>query len=353
MHSAVKDNPVYRQFAYHWSEFDEFHTVCGYGYIHIAKWMYDRRAHAGSNIDLTLAIENACKNGHLEIVIWLPKIPVCYYGPFYLACENGHLDVAKWLYTFEIKDTKQLFTFRIEDWMVRFAFSKSCVCGQLDVAKWLLERGVNIHLQGRDGFVAACQHGQLNIITWLYDLGVRVGPRLMFAIRHTCEEKHEEIMQWLRNHEIDPRVDYNFNCAIYSEGNYGAIKWARSLGSKAPSYSWIFVEACKNGHFTLVREAQRLECFSIDMRTTGFKLACENGHLGMAKWMCRLGVNMSLDIPLTFLKTCAKGYFETAKWLNGIIYIPTDIIDLAIDVSLKIENCQFAAWLQSLKVNHR
>lgn len=78
--------------------------VSEYGYIDMAKWLYDNRAEYYSGE----ALANAAGKGYLELVQWLylnrpvDKSNVWNQDHIRLAIEraayNGHIDVVKWLY---------------------------------------------------------------------------------------------------------------------------------------------------------------------------------------------------------------------------------------------------------------
>ena len=118
---------------------------------------------------------NACRNGHLEVAVWLNDIINLtdeevrdeFYNIFGKTCENGHLKVAKWL----VK------SFGITAENVKcgynYAFRWACNGGHLDVIKWLVS---TFHLTIDDAksnnnhaLESACMEGHLEVVKFLID----------------------------------------------------------------------------------------------------------------------------------------------------------------------------------------
>jgi hypothetical protein len=102
-HSVVRKNSIYRQFAQCWQKQYDFHEVCRRGHIHVAQWMYKRKAAAHKSLDLIFA--RVCLYGQLEVAKWLydicprPLHRATINLSLRWAHENEHLVVAEWLNT--------------------------------------------------------------------------------------------------------------------------------------------------------------------------------------------------------------------------------------------------------------
>ena len=94
-HDLVQTNEICREFIQHYDCSLTFANVCGYGYWHIARWMFA----TSSDDDKGRAFFSACAEGRIDMAIWLNRYAGNYRNTaFIAACTRGHLRVAKWLH---------------------------------------------------------------------------------------------------------------------------------------------------------------------------------------------------------------------------------------------------------------
>ena len=239
-----------------------FKAACTEGHLRVARWLADRSRldaasvrvvrPAGAAVDDPLV--GACANGYLKMAQWL----VSRFDPADVsrlwsdeivwlrsACEGGYLAVARWLadhYNMNadvVKADKAIWNAIIDaDWapeehvvllnwrtslqalewfIVRFGVTAedvrgndgvlqaACVQGILPVVQRLMGLGLtarDLHVPGKDAFLAACAEGSLEVAQWLvaeFGPGAAVGTQanLIDAYRAAEEEEDTDVTQWL------------------------------------------------------------------------------------------------------------------------------------------------------------
>jgi hypothetical protein len=128
-----------------------FITICSYGYIETAKWLYnDYEKYIYINFDNYLAFTNSCKGGHFELAKWLYSLGIdimdidYVYNFFWSICNKNHIEIAKWLYSLD----NNILDDGIEDNnnhnVRRDIFIDACVNGNIHMAKWFHSLGYNL-----------------------------------------------------------------------------------------------------------------------------------------------------------------------------------------------------------------
>lgn len=137
---------------------DESKKACGNGDLEKLKATYDQ-----SFIDEYMSI--ACRNGHLDIVIWLYEqgADIRENGDSCVksACMNGHLDILIWLHEHgaDIRTANDI------------CMANACMHGHLEIIKWLHEHGVDMLTNGISFMCNACCAGRFDVVKLLCEFG--------------------------------------------------------------------------------------------------------------------------------------------------------------------------------------
>ena len=117
---------------------DKFLKACHYGYLDLAKYLYENKRQIDIHLDDECAFRISCHNGHLNIAKWLYSIAkinihVANDDVFRKACKYGHLNVVEWLYNLSKMDNNKINIHTYDD----EAFRLACYNGHEDIARWL------------------------------------------------------------------------------------------------------------------------------------------------------------------------------------------------------------------------
>lgn len=177
----------------------------------------------------------ACKNGHLETIMWatkqveLEEVESLIRIGFWYACSNGHLAVAKWLLKFYGLTPKHLKTSE---------YTPLASFGSPSVAKWLTKHfnltAYDARSCDNQALRTCCANGDITTAKWLVQkFGLTksdVSAMQFYAFRKACAHGHVEVAKWLTiTFDIDgqdARVLENYaftNCC--SHGHIHTAKW--------------------------------------------------------------------------------------------------------------------------------
>lgn len=274
------------------------------------------------DIDYERAFEEACNNGHLNIVRWIYSLGIDIYHDIsnivHNACENGFLDIVQWIYPAAVGSG---------DWDPNTFLHLVCENGHLDIAQWIYSQGENVHIRPNYIFSTACKNGHLHVAQWIYSQAANIittsyrgAWKNIFV--SVCARGHLHIAQWLYSLDsVDTNVSTNFN-------------------------------------------KEKL-----------FYAACAHGHLSVAQWIYSKGeINIHHKDDRIFKCVCVRGYLDIAQWLyslsEGIINVElysahfVDIIENDLDMlqfllerglDIQVEDCvlleYFSEWSNQLETH--
>eukprot|EP01132_Coremiostelium_polycephalum_P005696 gene5696-7087_t len=256
------------------------------GFIKIVKFLHQNTTLA-SSITTTTAFDRACKNGYLDVVMYLDRNGYMYSKKaFKWASRRGHFSIIKYL----VENKEEFQKLHLS------AIEYSAENGYFEILKYLLEIANTKTL-------------------W---------NTLMVKLKKLCTTNIEILRFLYRNgYKIDPGI---MECIlIYSatNGDLPVVKFVHNLGETqsiiSPDNTWLD-NVCMNGHLEVLK-------FIIKNRTevlssAGVTFACVGGHLEMVKWIHQnystfrpiLGVS-SLFTDLCFEESAINGQIEVLKFL--------------------------------------
>lgn len=315
------------------------------------QWVYTRTmamaAHAG-RLDMiqfltarfpgcyvTFAVDEAARNGHLEILQWLHHHHDNVKwgaGELTIAMRCNHFEVAQWIYNNVpgaadyFWDVEKVAAAESGDLrMLKWALSRSradpllslteyavqSVHGNLEIIKWLVENGyhdqppsVNVELDG------AAERGQLDVIQYLTarEIGY-CSPR---SIERAGVNGHFETVKWILQNRTDGRRGASFN-EIAAHGRVEIVRWIAQF--YPDGFDEIaMVQAARNGHLDVIICLD--DVFGSSMCTLeAMNAAAGSGHLEIVKW---LHTNRNDGCTTTAMdEAAANGHLETVKWLHA------------------------------------
>jgi ankyrin repeat protein len=227
------------------NKYNAFTESCKNGHLEIAIFLQSLDHNKKIDEYKNIAFFNCCQNGKLEVAQWLlsnyPSINIDYtikkhwneYNTFVECCQYGHMEMAVWL-----QSLNKNITF---DEYKEKAFIKSCKNGHLNIAMWLLDKfpTLDVHSNKEEAFRKSCEYGYLNVAKWLKDKYTTINVHTDnngydIAIVKSCSNGHKEIVEWLI--DIDPEItDYikieafNYSCTS------GNIEIAKLLLNRYPT----------------------------------------------------------------------------------------------------------------------
>jgi len=128
-----------------------FITICTYGYIETAKWLYnDYKKYIYINFDNYIAFTNSCKCGYFELAKWLYSLGIDImdidnvYGFVWSVCKQNHIEIAKWLYSLDNNILDDGLDDDNDHNVRRDILIEACTSGNIDIAKWIHSLGYNL-----------------------------------------------------------------------------------------------------------------------------------------------------------------------------------------------------------------
>jgi ankyrin repeat protein len=231
--------------------------VCAFGDVE----MFDALVGIGANVckymssrNLSTALNEACKNGHLEIAEKLIQLGADIDSKdgysnqnkmsLHFACIKGYIDVVEMLVHMGI-DVNMHSKCRKQT-----ALHYACCHGQLGTVKKLIQLGADVNICDCYRITPlhlACEHGHVDIVEELIKSGAKVntgGDDKMMIPLHFCDRDHDQICELLIKADVN------------------------SLNSSCSSPLHL---ACKNGNIKiaklLIESGAKILCFDSEKRT--------------------------------------------------------------------------------------
>ena len=210
------------------------HMAAEYGRLSILKYCNEKKFRFGGG-----AMDNAARQGHLEIVKWLHenRSEGCTTWAIDMAAYNGHLEVVKWLHENR---------------------TEGCTTDAMDHAAWM---------------------GHLEVVKFLHEN--RTEGCTDFAMDNAAEEGHLEIVKYLHEN----RTEGCTSKAMDEAAAFGELEIVKFLHENRTEgcTSYAMDRAAGNGHLDVVKwlHENRTEGYTTD----AMDRAAREGHLDVVDYL--------------------------------------------------------------------
>jgi len=285
---------------------------------------------------VTFAVDEAARNGHLEILQWLrhhhdnvkwgaEELPIAmrcnqfevaqwifnnipgaadYFGDVekIAAAESGNLRMLEWALSRSRTDPLLSLT--------EYAVQSSH--GTFEIIKWLVDNGYHypppspqVDLDG------AAERGQLDVIQYLSAHAIGYcSPR---SVERASVNGHFETVKWIMQNRTDGRRNASFN-EIAAHGRVDIVRWIAQFYPEGFD-EIAMIQAARNGHLDVIICLDEVLGENIMCTPEAMNVAAGNGHLEIVKW---LHTNRNDGCTTTAMnEAAANGHLETVKWLHA------------------------------------
>lgn len=278
---------------------------------------------------VTLAIEEASRNGHLSILKWLYEHhELVKWGgdEVSAALRSDHLGVAQWLHDNVLRargglklaavdsgnlDAVQWSFANDESSNPRNLLQAAVNVGNLEVVKWMIEGG-DLSADAMDGIwldAAACK-GCLDMVKWLTRKGI--GRCSETCVEQAGANGHLEVVKWIVQYRQDGRGEDPMD-EIAGRGRLEVLEWAIENCGKCLSKSAIDM-AAMNGHLDVVKYLHEYKDHVFVCSHSAMNGAAENGHLEVVQWLHRHQGGGCTSAAID--GAAGNGHLEVVKWLH-------------------------------------
>lgn len=168
-----------------------FFGACESGQLQTAKCLYLKK-HLLLRESLTDAFQYACRGGQLEIAEWL-----IYAAASTGATVSTTMDVSR-------NGRSRCMPLNVSA-NHDYAFRSACGNGHMHVVQWLMKHfhsKINMCAENNEAFELACENGHLDIAKLLYqhhpeDIQTCITRTDAYMFREACKNGHASVVQWL------------------------------------------------------------------------------------------------------------------------------------------------------------
>lgn len=241
--------------------------ACDQGHLNILKWLLEQ-----VDMETYVDLSRASSRGHFHIVEWvLSNLPGRWVGLDRVTNEcasGGRLDLARLLLYYDPENCN----FSAE------TVDATAGNGHLEVLKWRLSIK-EAESCTTDAMDNAAGNGHLEVVNWLHEN--RTEGCTTRAINLASMNGHLEVVQWLHVNRQEGCSNRAVDGAA-SNGFLEVVKWLLENRSEGCSTS-AMDGAAGNGHLHVVKwlHENRAEGCTGD----AFRLAARNGHLPVILWL--------------------------------------------------------------------
>ena len=317
------------------------------GHLEVIIWLHENRTEGCTSN----AMVYAAGNGHFEIVKWLfqNRLNECMesYGAIAYATQNGHFEIVKWLLT----SFRTILTKSEIDKHTKNVIDRAALNNHLEIIKWLwndLIQSPTTHenltqtasnLCTHWAAINAAENGHLEIIKWVYQNCQDILIYSIHAMQYAAKNGHLEVVKFLYQNNYDYCNTRTLYYAI--EGNQlEIVKWffqnTNNIKNRCDN---IFKDGCLCNHISN----------NFNILTT----AAKYGHLEIVKWLYN-----------NYISEYGKSWNRYLEYFLGhnvvrsfhgersFRYIDDHIINTTIKITSDYTNQEIKKWLQEQQDSH-
>ena len=263
-----------------------------------------------------MVIHKAIKNGHIDVVKYLLKLPgvhelesifLCDNVPFILCAQNDRLEILKYL-------IEKYPSFICYHEIITNAVKN----GHLSIVKHYQQ---HILPNNKYATVAAIR-GHKSLVEFFVELSCDIIPDIIKSLYEIIRQKDSSIAMYLleKSHHMDNEIIAN---SITSSVEYGHVDVLKFLIGKCEENvfkiisSGSIIIAARNNHLDMIKflfeSGYKPSIFIID---ESLKNAAGNGHNSMVQYLIKLGARVwSMKLTNAMLKAAMDGNSELIKIL--------------------------------------
>jgi hypothetical protein len=224
------------------------------------------------------AMNNAMKQGHLEIVIWLHKNRTEGFSSDGMkdAARFGKLNILEWIHN-SIENE-----FHSHWWPMISPIA--ALNGHFDIVKWIWEHRPDdfdeLTIQEAAG------GGHFEIVKWIEEN--TKNPKFQFIIdKLPLSRKFNEIVGFLQKYKIYGFTEQAFDNAAL-QGDLDTLKWLYNNNTDQISCTDIkFEYVAQSGNIEVVKWLDQIDC-EFDVTDEVIEIAVKNNHLDFIKYLCEI-----------------------------------------------------------------
>ncbi|KAF1321154.1 Alpha- and gamma-adaptin-binding protein p34, partial [Globisporangium splendens] len=269
--------------------------AAAHGQLETLQWLQTLPENPGCT---RAAIENAARNGHVNVVVWLQHhAPVQQSSVAIVnAIECGHLEVVRFLHD-------QGHALRAPAHAIACAAKRN----RLDILQWMHEHYAVDWTS--DAMDSAAERGHLQIVQWLH--ANRIEGCTTTAMNQAAANGHLDMVQWLHANRSEGCTAYAMDGAA-GNGFFDVVKWLHENRSEGCTTRAMNI-AATNGHLDIVQWLHANRCEGCTSRAMNG--AASGGHLNVVKW---LHETRSEGCTAFAMDSAAEyGHLDVVQWLHA------------------------------------
>ncbi len=191
------------------------------------------------NDESVCAINEACENGHSNVLEWFKNSGLDYnYNEYSIgyACKNGHINILEWFKNNESQ-------FKYDEYAINVASAN----GHVHILDWFKNNNIKLKYD-KDAIIYASKNGHVHILDWC-GLKFKYDKK---AIDQAYVNGHINVLDWFKNSKFKFKYSHNSVDFASSKGNIDVLDWFKRSNYMFKYSKHAIDMASANGHINIL-----------------------------------------------------------------------------------------------------
>ena len=196
------------------------------------------------NKNTTLIIQNAAKNGNIEILNWLKNnghdLNFSENAIFY-ASRNGYVEILNW--------------FKNNNYQFKKFYANgvlwASVGGKINVLEWFKNIGHKFK-NNKNAIIYASKYGHVQVLDWFKNYGYELNFSVDI-IKNACLNGHIQVLEWFLKSGYEFKYDEDAINNACIHGHIKILEWFKNSGYEFKYNEDASMHACGDGHISVLK----------------------------------------------------------------------------------------------------